>query len=243
MSWKIKVFLLSIFLIPSFIGYPFSLFDSHTIFSWSKQWAVTGPTDGQVLYFLVVIVAISALCGIRKMLIGLTAGALVSISIVFAGGFVAFLKTKVGIPNSPDEYQYSPYYIARYLNIITVVPLSLVLFITFPFLQFERSIITSSEGVTLKQKIFLMVVRVINNVRYDVLPEIWYVIIEEKEDNFSSYLDDATLGKFAKLKKRMKKLFLKNMYIAAIGIAVSLEYVPLWAVEIAQLPTKQKGGI
>jgi len=177
------------------------------------------------------------------MLIGLTAGALVSISIVFAGGFVAFLKTKVGIPNSPDEYQYSPYYIARYLNIITVVPLSLVLFITFPFLQFERSIITSSEGVTLKQKIFLMVVRVINNVRYDVLPEIWYVIIEEKEDNFSSYLDDATLGKFAKLKKRMKKLFLKNMYIAAIGIAVSLEYVPLWAVEIAQLPTKQKGGI
>ena len=107
MSWKIQVYLLVLFLIPSFIGYPFSLINSHIIFSWSNQYSHLGPTDGQLLYFVVAMLSIIVICGLRKMLLGLTAGALVSISIVFFGGFIAFIRTKIGIPNSPVQYQFS----------------------------------------------------------------------------------------------------------------------------------------
>ena len=179
------------------------------------------------------------------MLLGLTAGALVSLSIVFAGGLVAFIKTKIGVVSAPSEFQYSAYYIARLVNIITVVPLALSIFLTVPFLQFERSILSSNEGVSIRQKILLMVVRVINNIRYSVLPDIWSVLIEENPNrnggkDIGVYINEAADGKDAALRKKLKKFITTNMYIAASGIASSIEYVPLWAVEISKLPAKQK---
>ena len=88
-----------------------------------------------------------------------------------------------------------------------------------------------------------MIVRVINNVSYAVLPGIWSVIAEEKCDKVSLYINDIKFAYQTNLLERIKKIFIRNLYVAVIGIAASLEYVPLWAVEIAQLPTRKKGGI
>lgn len=245
MTWKIKSFFLLVLLIPSFIKYPFNILDGHIVFGWTEQLSLNGPTDGQLLYFVTAIIAIWLICGGRIMLLGLTTGALISVSIVFAGGFIAFIKTKIGVVGAPSEFQYSPYYIARLVNIETVVPVSLALFFTIPFLKFERSILSSSEGVSIRQKSILIVVRVINNVRYCVLPDIWSVLKEENTNKASNnevniYFEEAVDGQDKSIRKKIKKTISKNLYIAASAIASAIEYVPLWAVEISKLPTKQK---
>jgi len=243
MHWKLIALLLVVLLMPSFIGFPITALNSHFVFGWTDQLKATGPSDGKVLYMFTVLLFILILKGRRILGLGITAAALVSLSIVFAGGTVAFIKSKIGLCHAPGEYQYTPYYLERLINILAVVPVTIAIFMTIPFFKFETSILSSSRGVTLRRKALLMIVRVINHIRYSVITDVLSILREEKQNQdkwgeVGSYFAEAVQKKDTTLSKALLRVLRTNLFIAASVIAASIEFIPLWAVEISSLPRK-----
>jgi len=235
-AWKFKALLVFIALVPSFIGYPVVLMDSKWFFSWTFKHLKNLPSDGQVLYLIVSLFLIRFVCGKKIFLFGITAGSFVSFSVVFLGAIVGYVKARFFGFGADVVSELSLYYINRFINIMTVVPLSVSFFLVIPFDDIEHNIITDNIGVSVYKKSVLMISRVVNNIRYSVVPDVFMVISDEKckkqDDVVSSVLNVDAFR--VKLYEEVKK----NLYYVAAVIAFSLEYIPVWAYEISSLPNK-----
>jgi hypothetical protein len=237
MSWKIKFFILMIIGVPAFTGYPVASFEAE-IFS--------GITYGWVIYFLVVNLFILIITGRQFFPNVVTIAVLIAMPVVFVGAAISYLIFLFGLgyPSGPAEY--SAHYVSLCITMLTVIPLALSLVAIIPFQDFEQGMLNTTNGVSKIEKWALMFLRVFNHIVFFVIPTILETMREEaqyKKWVDSSLKASATVsiqGKIELLGRRLTGLIKKMIQVGVEGICASIQYIPLWAVEISQLPGRSK---
>jgi hypothetical protein len=237
MSWKIKFLILAILAVPAFVGYPVVVFDSEII---------SGLTHGWSAYFFLVNIAIMSIHG-RQFYAGILAvAALISMPVIFVGGTIAYLIHLLGLGYEAGQVAYSPHYVSVCITMLTVIPLALSLMAVVPFQRFEHKLLQNENGVSKPEKCILMFLRVFNHIVYFVIPNILETIREEghykkyiKNEKLSA--DDPAGGKKARIiKSRLLYLIQEMVQLAVESICASIQFIPLWALEISQLPNKSR---
>jgi len=244
MNWKIKFLILMILAVPAFAGYPVVVFDSEII---------SGLTHGWIAYFFLVNIAIMAIHG-RQFYVGILAvTALISMPVVFVGGTIAYLIYLLGLGYETGQSAYSPHYVSVCITMLTVIPLALSLMAVVPFQRFEQKLLQNRNGVSKPEKCILMFLRVFNHIVYFVIPNILETIREEghywkylkKKKISAAYsvegrTDSAGDRKGRAIKFRLLNLIQEMVQLAVESICASIQFIPLWALEISQLPSKNR---
>jgi hypothetical protein len=236
--WKVRAFLIFITIVPSFIGYPVNLVSSTYIFSWATSNLDIVPKDGLILYLIFSLITIRAICGSEIFITSITTASITSISLVFIGSLVAYVKISLmgsGISSLGGD---SLYYMHRLITMMTVVPLSLSFFLIIPFDSIEHNIITSDSGVSMYKKCLLLISRVVNNIRFGVMPYIFMINSEEQYKSHGPTVRQKHRLNLDYIKDKAYQTIKRYLYLAASAIAFSLEYIPIWAYEISRIPKK-----
>lgn len=237
MNWKIKFLILVLISVPTFSGYPVSLFDAEIL---------SGITYGWVFYFLVVNSLILTVTSLRFFTNALAIASLVSLPVVFVGATVSFLIFLLGLGYESGQVAYSSHYVQLCVNMLTVIPLALSIVAVIPFQNFEYNLLQHKAGVTKTEKSFLMFLRVFNHIVYFVIPNILEIIREEwqyrrwVESSFKSATAPSAVGSVIPMRRKLWGLVRDLTQLSVEGICASIQYIPLWAVEISQLPDKQR---
>ena len=237
MNWKIKFLLLMIVSLPAFVGYPVVIFNTEII---------SGLTYGWVAYFFIANLVIIGIHGSRFYANILAVAALISMPVVFVGGTIAFLIFLLGLGYDAGPAAYSPHYVSVCMTMLTVIPLALSLIGVVPFQRFEHRLLQSSAGVSKPEKCILMFLRVFNHIVYFVIPNILETIREE--GHYRQWMkngkrpsgEPAGAKKTWIIKSRILALIQEMVQLAVESICASIQYIPLWAVEISQLPNKDR---
>lgn len=235
--WGLKFFILLLFAVPSFNNYYLTRF-SHEI--------ITGLTAGQLYYFLIVNLIILFVLGRKMLYIGYAITSIIVISVVFFGSFITFIGMliKYAFHISQNRiFDYSSHYISLFINMVTVIPLSISIFSVIPFLQYERILLQKMKGVPLRKKIILIWTRVFSHIIHFVIPNILLVKKEERQTQ-KKYLpeeiaEDIFLNKAKDSIRKCFRLLIEYYDIGITGIRMSVECIPLWALEISKLPNKK----
>jgi hypothetical protein len=236
MNWKIKFIALLVISAPAFVGYPVVLFDVEV---------VSGLTYGWVAYFFLVNLMIPAINGARFYANILAVAALISIPVVFVGGTISYLIFLLGMGYVSGQSAYSPHYLSICVTMLTVIPLALSLVGVVPFQRFEQNLLQNRAGVTKPEKCILMFLRVFNHIVYYVIPNILETIREEGHYGKRMHnadlpdLDTSGTGRSGSLKAKFTLLLKSMIQMAVESICASIQYIPLWAVEISQLPDRK----
>ncbi|MCP3951276.1 MAG: hypothetical protein GY697_03535 [Desulfobacterales bacterium] len=233
MNWKTKLFILLLGTIPAFTGYPVSRFDMVVVAGITRAWAV---------YFLVANSLVLGLCGRRRYARILTAAVLVTLPVVASGGCLSFVISLFEADAWSAQVKYSAHYLGLCVTMLTVVPLALGLVTTIPLQAFEQKLLQNRHGVPMTHKRLLMALRVFNHIVYYVIPNILEVIREERQ--FLA-LNDSTDRKKRPIDmfKRATLIVRRMTHVAGEGICAAVQYIPLWAAEIASLPAGNEGGV
>ena len=131
---------------------------------------------------------------------------------------------------------------------LTVIPLALSCMAIVPFHDLEHKLLEKRRGVSKTEKFFLMSLRVFNHIVYFVIPNILESIREERHYKrwAQSHLnaDDmsAKSGKTFHMKSQLAGLIKEMIQLGVEGICAAIQYIPLWAVEISQLPDKRQSS-
>lgn len=232
MNWKTKLCLLLPGAIPAFSGYPVSLFETEVVAGITRAWAV---------YFLVANGLVLGVCGRRKYARILTAAVLVTLPVVASGSCISFAVSLFQADAGRAQAAYSAHYLGLCVTMLTVIPLALGLVTTIPLQAFEQQLLLDRTGVSLMRKRCLMALRVFNHIVYYVIPNILEVVREERQ--FLAF--DVAAGPAANRNGVLKRagLIMRRMtYVAGEGICAAVQYIPLWAAEIAQLPDGKAGS-
>jgi hypothetical protein len=232
LTWKIKLFLLLFLALPSFTGYPMNQF-SHDI--------IPGVSASLVSYFLIVNLMIPIVMGAQLYALILAGAALISIPIIFGGAGISYFIFLTGLGYASGPSAYSAHYVSLGLNMLTVIPLSLSIVAVLPLQTLEYKLLQNQRGVSEIEKIVLMFVRVFNHIVYFVIPNILEVVSEERQRHKSAQAEHAIFSKkgLPIQKLKLRALLQIMIQLGVEGICASIQYIPLWAVEIALLPKKQ----
>jgi hypothetical protein len=237
MNWKLKFCFILILSVPSFTGYPVNLVDSEVL---------SGITYGWILYFFVVNSSILILNGPRFFENIVAVAALISLPVVFLGATVSYLIYLVGLGYNAGPTAYSAHYVSLCITMLTVIPLALAIIAIVPFHDFEHHLLKNSQGVSKLQKFLLMFLRVFNHIVYFVIPNILEAVREERQyvrwasKNLTRDSSVSTLGKVNSIQQKLKGLIRVMIQLAVEGICAAIQYIPLWAAEITQLPGRKK---
>lgn len=237
MNWKLKFLILVFISVPAFSGYPVTLLDTELL---------TGITYGWILYFLFVNSFILAIAGKRFFVNALAVAALISMPVVFVGASVSYLIFLLGLGNSSGPSAYSSHYVRLCINMLTVIPLALSIIAIIPFQNFEHNLLQSKDGVSKLEKFSLMFLRVFNHIVYFVIPNILETVREElrykrwAERSFQTATAPSAGGSVISMRRKLRGLVKDMIQLSVEGICASIQYIPLWAVEISQLPDKQR---
>ena len=170
-------------------------------------------------------------------------------SVIFVGSFIKlaseYLHSIFG-NNTIDIFAYSPHYIKLLITIFAVVPIALAIISTIPFFEYERRVLKKLEAISFRRKLIMIMTRIFSHIIYFVIPKIILVKKEEshKKHRFRaesiSENTDIISNKGGKLKQKIYELISEYFQIGIAGVRSSIEYIPLWALEIYQLPSKTK---
>lgn len=235
MNWKIKFIILIIIAIPAFTGYPISSFNSDI---------VLGITYGSVCYLIVVHAIILLVTGRQFYSNIIALAALISLPVVYVGAGVSFLLFILIPSNAASPSVYSPHYVSLSITMLTVIPLALSLVAVIPFQDFELSLMTTRTGVSKLEKFILMFLRVFNHIVYFVIPNIVETLMEEAQGRkwadmaLKSGSKSSVYARIIFLRKKINGIIKNMIQLGVEGICASIQYIPLWAVEISQLPDK-----
>ncbi|UCG08950.1 MAG: hypothetical protein JSV83_10005 [Desulfobacterales bacterium] len=222
---------------PAFIGYPVVLFDSELL---------SGLTYGWVVYFFLVHAIILAINGTRFYANILAVAALISMPVVFVGGFISYIIFLLGFGYTSGQSAYSPHYVSVCVTMLTVIPLALSLVGLVPFQRFEHQLLQQRAGVSKLEKCILMFLRVFNHIVYFVIPNILETIREERHYRKWMIVErmrsSKPLGRneIRGIKYKILTLITDMIQLAVEGICASIQYIPLWAVEISRLSDKKR---
>ena len=227
MTWKQKLLLLAIGAIPAFTGFPVNRFVTMVVPGIQVSW---------VVYCIFVHAIVAATAGERAYRHTLAIAALVTLPVVFLGGSISFLISVVTTGSLTGQAAYSPHYLSLCMTMLTVVPLALAMVLVLPFSEFEQALLHRSLRGGSSGRSLLMGIRVFNHVAFSVIPGILEVIREEHllklpGSAASSPKPGQAPGLFGKAAALVRAL----IHIGVDAICASVQYIPLWATEIAQL--------
>jgi hypothetical protein len=237
MNWKLKLLLFAILSVPTFSGYPLTSFQTE---------AISGLTYGWLFYFFLVNSFILILSGGRFFANVLAIAVLISMPVVFVGAFVSYLIFLSGVGYKAGPSAYSAHYLSLCISMLTVIPLALSMVAVVPFHELEHKLLQKQRGVSKIEKFFLMSLRVFNHIVYFVIPNILESIREERhykkwaQSTLKTEQDQLKPGKLFKIKTNLGGLIKDMTQLGVEGICASIQYIPLWAVEISQLPDKRQ---
>ena len=240
MNWKIKLLWLLILSVPAFSGYPINM---------SGAEILPEITYGWVLYFITTHALLPMIIGVRHYSNILSLSALVSVSVIFAGGTVSYLIFLTGLGHGTGPAAYSGHYVSLCLTILTVVPLALSIVATVPFHEIEHHFLIDRSHVSTPEKSILMFLRVFNHIVHFVIPNILEVMREEAQyRRYAVDLGPKTPGAQSPsivpaIKTRFKVLIRDFTHLGVEGICSAIQYIPLWAIEISQLPNKKNKSV
>ena len=175
------------------------------------------------------------LCGRRRYARILTAAVLVTVPVVASGACISFVVSLFDADVWNAQIKYSAHYLGLCVTMLTVVPIALGLVATIPLQVFEQQLLQNRKGVTMGQKRLLMALRVFNHIVYYVIPNILEVVREERQFLTGDDGMDRSKGKHG-VSQRVALVMRRMTHVAGEGICASVQYIPLWAAEIARLP-------
>lgn len=232
-DWKFKFCILLIAALPAFSGLMIEAFD---------QIAVPGLSWSWFLYLAGVHLILFVLMGIQRY--GKISGiaSLIMLPVVFSGATLSYLLWFIREGQQAEAYRFGAHYLALCITMLTVIPLSLSMVAVLPFGSFEQRLLQRKYGVSPMEKQLLMVMRVFNHIVFDVLPDILEVLREEsgRRANLETRLNNKNDCAFKKIARALAEMTAMMIQIGVEGICTAMQYIPLWAVEIAQLPTRKK---
>ena len=215
--------------IPAFTGFPLGRLPLEI---------VPGATWGWVLYWLVATCLLRWLNGERRNGMILGVSVLIALPVVFVGAGVSFLLALGSGPIGQLGYGYSGHYISLCLTMLTVVPLALSLAAAVPVQALEQRLLTG-DAVSLRGKALLMALRVFNHIVFFVIPTILEVVREESVGG--RWVPSLTASSGIRgWWLRCRRLIRMMVVIATEGICSAVQLIPLWAVEIARLPSDEE---
>jgi hypothetical protein len=233
MRWKLKFCLLLIVALPAFSGVLLKDF---------KQMLVPGLSLSWTLYLFGVHLVVLFLLGIHRY--GKIAGiaSLITLPVIFSGASLSYLLWLVENGHPSDAHSFGAHYLSLLVAMLTVIPLSLTMVAILPFGHFEQQLLQRKDGVTLMEKRLLIAIRVFNHTVFDVLPTILEVLREESnQPTESEQLDENMKNhRLKKIIRRPMKMISMMIQIGVEGICTTIQYIPLWAVEISQLPNRRE---
>jgi hypothetical protein len=237
MNWKLKFFILAFMAVPSFVGYPVTLFESEIFPSITYAW---------VVYLVTVNLVILMTTGRQFFPNVLTIAVLIATPVVFVGAAISYLIFFFGLGYPAGPAEYSAHYVSLCITMLTVIPLALSLVAIVPFQDFEQNMLSRETGVSKLEKFALMFLRVFNHIVFFVIPSIVETMKEEAQ--YKKWVDSSVRGsstislrgKLSLLVRRFNALIKGMIQVGIEGICSSIQYIPLWAVEISQLPGRSK---
>ncbi len=237
MNWKLRLAVLMIIGLPAFTGYPVVFF---------KAEVVAGITYGWAAYFLVANAVVLVVTGRKFFPNAIAIAALVAMPVVFVGAGVSYGIFLFGWGNASGPAAYSPHYVSLCITMLTVIPLALSMVAIVPFHDFEQNLLQKATGVCRTEKFSLMFLRVFNHIVFFVIPNIVETMREEgrykkwAESSLRSASAVSVRDRFKLSAARLTGLIRSMIQVGVEGICSSIQFVPLWAVEISQLPNKSK---
>ncbi|MFO7496094.1 MAG: hypothetical protein R6X05_10745 [Desulfobacterales bacterium] len=226
MKWQQRVALLTLAAVPALSGYPLAAAPGEIL---------PGLTWGWGAYF----------CGVHLLLVLttpkrlygniLSASALISLPVVFGGAALSGLMHLTGLGHPGGPRSYSPHYLALLTSMLTVIPLGLALVASIPFQILEQQVLTGENGISRAEKNLLMALRVFNHIVHDVIPATLEVVREEWPRGPGAGQD--------RRRPAPADLIRMMTWLGIAGICCAVQYIPLWAVEIARLPERRPGRL
>jgi hypothetical protein len=205
---------------------------------------IPGINVSQIACLLIVILFIFLISGKKILYISLTSASVLSLSVFFGGSIVSFIKNRFGLDIAIVS-RYSPHYISLLITMLTVVTLATAIVSTIPIIHYEASLLRKMKGVSIRKKALLMGTRVFTHVIFTVIP---VVILSRREEKYykkasisqGQIAEEIVLEKGNMIKRRYFGWLLDYIHICLACICLSLEYIPIWAIEIDHLPTKRE---
>ena len=228
MPWPYNLMFLIVLAVPAFSGYPLGV--------WPGQ-IVAGVGWGWVVYFAAMHLAGGLVLGRRLYANIVTLAVLITLPVVFAGAAISRAGFHLGLVSTGSAAAGS-HYVQLCLTMLTVVPLALAMVAVVPFGRIEQGLLLSARGVSPLQKKVLMAMRVFSHIAFFVLPGTLEVLREEQPVAFwRSQVRTGKAGRLSLLGRLPGHLVLLSVEI----ISAALQYIPLWAHEIAWLPERHRG--
>jgi hypothetical protein len=165
--------------------------------------------------------------------------------VVFVGAIVSYMIFLSGLGYKAGPYAYSPHYLSLCITMLTVIPLALSMVAIVPFHELEHKLLQKQHGVSKITKFFLMSLRVFNHIVYFVIPNILESVREERHYRkwvLNTLKADTGVkpGETVKMKIKLTGLIKDMTQLGVEGICAAIQYIPLWAIEISQLPDKRQ---
>jgi hypothetical protein len=123
---------------------------------------------------------------------------------------------------------------------LTVIPLALALVAVIPFNRFERNLLLREQGITPMQKKQLMALRVFNHTAFSVIPALLEVLREENPLDSGPSVPIKSQPLIKTFQQQLILLIHIATQVAVESICAAVQYIPLWAHEIAALPEPSK---
>jgi hypothetical protein len=222
---RLRLISLLILGIPAFSGYPLG---------YAPAEIVAGATWGRVLYWLITLGLLRLFNGERRHGIIMGISVLITLPVVFIGAGVSFLLALGSGALGPLAFAYSGHYVTLCVTMLTVVPLGLSLAAAVPMQTMEQRLLRGC-AVSPRGKALLMALRVFNHIVFFVIPTILEVVREE--NTAGRWSPSPKLGEGAGGRWRRSRRLIQTMVVVATdGICSAVQFIPLWAVEIARLP-------
>lgn len=222
LNWRIKLLVLLILAIPAFSGLPLKMFD---------QIVLAGITRGWLGYSFVTHSILALVLGPALWAICLSISVAIMLPVVFGGATISYLLYLFGIGGAIGPFGYSAHYLSLSLTMLTVIPLANGLIAVLPLNRIENRLLTREDGVRFYEKAALMFIRVFTHIVFFVIPNVLEIMREERRQQ---YPGDATLP----IRRRIAAAVRTLIYFGVGGICASVQYIPLWADEIAALPDR-----
>lgn len=226
MKWRRRVALLVLAAAPALSGYPLAVVPGEILPGLTRGWA----TYFAAVHLLLVLTTPGRLYGNI-----LAASALITLPVVFGGAALSGLLHLAGLAHPGGPQSYSPHYLALLTRMLTVIPLALALVAGIPFQLIEQQVLGGATGISRAEKNLLMALRVFNHIVHDVIPATLEVVREE-------WPRPPGAGR-NRSRPTAAGLIRMMTWVGIAGICGAVQYIPLWAVEIARLPERRPGRL
>lgn len=227
MKWQHRVGMLSAAAVPALSGFPLVL---------GAEEIVPGLTWGWGTYFAAVHLILMLTVPGRLYGNILAAGTLITLPVVFGGAALSGLIHLAGLGHPGGPPSYSPHYLSLCTTMLTVIPLALALVASMPFQLLEQQVLAKDNGISQREKYLLMALRVFNHIVHDVIPSTLEVVREEWQRKPDGGQHGAQQGRRSASTVHLIRMM---TWLGIQGICSAVQYIPLWAVEIARLPTRR----